>query len=245
MHQAICKLCNKPKQLIRAHIIPRHFFLEYEKEGFYAINPSNGKMKQWQCGIYDKRNILCKTCDGDVLGEFDKEGYRVLLSEVYNHKYIEKEKGIVYHLEEKDFNFEYLRKFFIAILWKASISPEQEVSNINLGIYEQKAYEVLKNINTHNDLFKIAIFKAPKNRILNKTVYMRPVKFCKDCNAYQIVMAGYEIYIVLNSKKIPIYEFKQYNRIFMCKEHLYIFESEDVYNDNMQYLLSYAKGWKK
>lgn len=53
----ICKFCGKEKQLIRAHIIPRHFHLNYENETYVAINAQTGNWKQCKTVTYDK-NIL-------------------------------------------------------------------------------------------------------------------------------------------------------------------------------------------
>ena len=44
--QNICKFCGQEKQLIKAHIIPRHFYLNYENETFAAINAKTGDWKQ-------------------------------------------------------------------------------------------------------------------------------------------------------------------------------------------------------
>lgn len=34
----ICKFCGQEKKLIKAHIIPIHFYLNYENETFAAFN---------------------------------------------------------------------------------------------------------------------------------------------------------------------------------------------------------------
>lgn len=43
----------------------------------------------------------------------------------------------IYYLTSKDYNYEYLRKFFISILWRASISSLPDFRDIQLGQYEQ------------------------------------------------------------------------------------------------------------
>ena len=46
---------------------------------------------------------------------------------------------------EKDFDYTLFRKFFISVLWRASISQLEEYSNIDLGPYENIALNILKN----------------------------------------------------------------------------------------------------
>ncbi len=241
----ICKFCGKEKALIKAHIIPKNFYLNYKEQGYKALNPDDGTWKLRQNGIYDNKNILCADCDGKILKKFDDEGYRILLSEIYNHVYDERNGDKIYHLEEMDFDYNLLRKFFISILWRGSISPERELYNINLGPYEEKAYEILTGEANFEHLFKILIFKAPRGAMFNHSVYIQPIKVLKNVNVYQIVMAGYNINIFLNSKKMSLQDYNFYNQMFMSKQHLYILESEMVDKDNQEYLFSYAKRWQK
>ena len=106
----ICKFCRQQKKLIRAHIIPRHFYLDYKDEQYVSVNSLSGKFKIQQCGAYDK-NILCKDCDAKIIGKFDKEGYRILFDEIKKHKLKNVSDDIIYYLTSKDYNFEYLRNF--------------------------------------------------------------------------------------------------------------------------------------
>jgi hypothetical protein len=116
----ICRFCGQEKELIRAHIIPRHFYLNYEHKTFAAINTQTGNWKQCKTGTYYS-NILCSDCDGTIIKLFEDEAYRILLNDIY------------------------IRKFFISVLWRASISKTDEFSNINLGPYEDIALKILKD----------------------------------------------------------------------------------------------------
>lgn len=53
------------------------------------------------------------------------------------------------------------RKFFISVLWRASISKAEDFSNINLGPYEDIALKILESDIEKDNLFKILIFKFP------------------------------------------------------------------------------------
>ena len=126
-----CKFCNQEKKLIKAHIIPRHFYLNYENETYAAINSKTGNWKPCKTGTYDK-NILCADCDGAIIKRFEDEAYRILLNDIYNFAEYKYNQNILYHLTEKDFDYMLFRKFFISVLWRASISKAEDFSNINL-----------------------------------------------------------------------------------------------------------------
>lgn len=232
----ICKFCRQQKKLIRAHIIPRHFYLDYKDEQYVSVNSLSGKFKIQQCGAYDK-NILCKDCDAKIIGKFDKEGYRILFDEIKKHKLKNVSDDIIYYLTSKDYNFEYLRNFFISILWRASISFLPDFKDINLGEYQQKALEILQGKKSYDNLFKIFIFKYPEGKDFNKLIFLSKAKFYNR-KAYVINMAGYFITIILNGK----------NLIFNNKLH-YIIESNRLYlqhyhfaNKKMQEM--WMKGYK-
>jgi len=219
---SICKFCGKEKKLIGAHIIPRKFYLNYESEHYQSIDPFEGKSKTQQAGAIDK-NILCHKCDGNIIGEFDKEGYRVLLEEVPKHLVYRDIYQKIYHLRSTDFDYCKLRKFFISVLWRASISQLKEFQSINLGPYENKALDILKGDREHKTLFKILIFKDPPN---DDTNYMLTIiqKKIGSYFIYNIVMAGYSILIFHNEKNIPINLKKFYKDYFMAEDNLRVIE---------------------
>ena len=140
----ICKFCRQEKKLIKAHIIPRNFYLARKNDKYICINSKTGEYTYQQQGGYDS-NILCGDCDNNILGEFDKEGYRVLFGDFNKYQYVQiHPKYKIYQLDNSNFDYTKLRKFFISILWRASISQLEEWSNINLGGYERKALNILR-----------------------------------------------------------------------------------------------------
>lgn len=102
----ICKFCGQEKKLIKAHIIPKKFYLDYKNEQYMGVDALSRKFKIQQNGAYDK-NILCSDCDGKILGKFDKEGYRVLFEEIYKHRQLLPNNDSVYYLTSNDYNYEY------------------------------------------------------------------------------------------------------------------------------------------
>ena len=81
-----CKFCGQEKKLIKAHIIPKKFYLNIKNDRFSYINVETMECKHTQMGAYDQ-NILCTECDNHILGEYDKEGYRVLFGDFNKYKY--------------------------------------------------------------------------------------------------------------------------------------------------------------
>lgn len=106
----ICKFCGQEKKLIKAHIIPRNFYLDYKNEQYMEVDELSGKFTIKQNGSYDK-NILCAECDGKILGKFDQEGYRILLDEIYKHCLYHDDKIKIYNLTSEYYDYNKFRRF--------------------------------------------------------------------------------------------------------------------------------------
>lgn len=243
----ICKFCGQEKKLIKAHIIPKNFYTARKEDRYLCIIP---KIKQCifkQNGGYDS-NILCGDCDNNILGEFDKEGYRVLFGDFDKYKYILMPPHYkIYQLDSIDFDYIKLRKFFISILWRASISQLKEWSNINLGGYEKKALDILKGKKEYPELFKIEIYKNCYNEDINQLIFIAKTKTQKY-KKYIIQMSGYYIEIAVDITRINNKYKLQYETYSLNPTHAHIIETPEVshrinkeYSSNMFQL--YEKGF--
>ena len=240
----ICKFCGQEKKLIKAHIIPRNFYLDYKSEKYVGVNSQTGEFVLQQCGSYDK-NILCEDCDSKILRIFEEEGYRVLLKEIFNHPFSIEPYQTIYHMQTGEFNYQLLRKFFITILWRASVSNLEECKNINLGPYEKKALEILKGQKEYDNLFKILIYKSPEGRDFNKLVFIGKA-FYKKTMAYIINMASYFVYVIVNYKNCDIKIKQLYTPYFLNEDHLYVIESEYIHQQRLKDFLSKTNGmWSR
>ena len=243
----ICKFCRQEKKLIKAHIIPRNFYLARKNDKYICINSKTGEYTYQQQGGYDS-NILCGDCDNNILGEFDKEGYRVLFGDFNKYRYVQiYPKYKIYQLDNSNFDYTKLRKFFISILWRASISQLEEWSNINLGAYERKALNILKGKREYPELFKILIYKNSLTEDINQEVLIAKGKTSKY-KKYVIQMAGYHIEVMVDSTRITNQYKLQYETYFLNPTYAYIIETPEVsnrlkqeYNIRMRKL--YAKGF--
>ena len=243
----ICKFCRQEKKLIKAHIIPRNFYLARKNDKYICINSKTGEYTYQQQGGYDS-NILCGDCDNNILGEFDKEGYRVLFGDFNKYQYVQiHPKYKIYQLDNSNFDYTKLRKFFISILWRASISQLEEWSNINLGGYERKALNILKGKREYPELFKILIYKNSLTEDISQEVLIAKGKTSKY-KKYVIQMAGYRIEVMVDSTRITNKYKLQYEKYFLNPTYAHIIETPEIskrlkqeYNIRKRKL--YAKGF--
>ena len=102
----LCKFCGQEKQLIKAHIIPKKFYLGLKEDRFLLMNSREGTCKFQQMGGYDS-NILCSDCDNHILGEFDKEGYKVLFSDFSKYEFVELQPDYkIYLIDNTKFDYQ-------------------------------------------------------------------------------------------------------------------------------------------
>ena len=110
----ICKFCGLDRPLIKAHIIPKAFFMPLRKGKKPAkLISQNGYPKKSHIGVYDKE-ILCNVCE-KKFQLWDDYGQKLLLQEsdqltprIYH--------GKVVGYEINEFDYSRLKLFFLSIL---------------------------------------------------------------------------------------------------------------------------------
>lgn len=140
-----CRLCNKEKPLGESHIIPKSFFERFQEEKKAAMLVSNTQgeyPKKSRTGIYDPE-ILCLDCERKYFQDVDNYAAEVLLNNTT--KYFVKEvdlKGLPFmHSNKVDQRL--LMRFFVSVLWRASVSKNSFFKRVNLGPYEIEAAKVI------------------------------------------------------------------------------------------------------
>ena len=237
-----CKFCGEEKDLIKAHIIPRNFYIGRKTEKYISVDAQTGKWTHCQSGIYDK-SILCSDCDGKFLKLFDDEAYKVLLNSEYLIPIKATSTSKLFALESNQFNYKLLRKFFISVLWRASVSKLEDFQYISLGKYENIALEILKDINEYDNLFKILVLKSPDKSKYSGIVYIKHGRFY-GIHVYRIVLGKFEIVVLPNCSNLTSNIYNLYDKFFMSKEKLYILEDKKIYQEKIKKLLLYAKNWQ-
>lgn len=226
-NMGICKFCGQEKKLIKAHIIPKNFYIARNNDKYLCMNSKTGEYTYKQQGGYDP-NILCGDCDNHIFGEFDKEGYQVLFGDFNKYQYAQiHPKYKIYQLDSSNFNYTKFRNFFISILWRASISQLEEWSNINLGGYEKKALNILKGKREYPELFKILIYKNSFIENINQEVLIAKGKTSKY-KKYVIQMAGYRIEVMVDSTRITNQYKLQYEKYFLNPNYAHIIETPEI-----------------
>ena len=153
----ICKFCGQEKELINSHIIPLVFYKMKENGPIVGVNVKKKRIEtnpHQQNGI--KEPLMCAECDGKI-GKLDGYANKVLNGAVPNlpiSGYIDKYPCRT--LKSDKFDIARLRKFFISLIWRMSVSSNP----IPLGPYQETALKILRNeIEDDYDLFLPLIYR--------------------------------------------------------------------------------------
>ena len=137
--------CNQEKNLIKAHIIPKSWLKRINpltdegrfqsimnNDNAFSVEQVDFRYKEWKLNVHKflttDSNILCKSCDGKILGDYDRE-----LCEIWKPWYENRHKYSTGNLVQISASSDLAIKGVAAILWRASVSKEIGYSNINLG----------------------------------------------------------------------------------------------------------------
>lgn len=198
-----CKLCMEIKPLIRAHIIPRYFYAPNS----YLISDNSRYKKKRPIGSYDQ-NILCTDCDNLILGKFDGFAKRILfaqkgvIKETLHNPAFPMQSLSYYRLKDKN-GYDKLNRFFLSILWRASISTQEDFLTFNLGLYEQLAKKaVLEESYDYEEFFSITICLLND---IKHPIHLFSAKSTKieDTNCYIAIIGFFKVIIRCDKRRLP------------------------------------------
>ncbi len=150
--------------------------------------------KKRPIGLYDQ-SILCATCD-QIIGNYDDYAKTILIDQISLYKH---SKNPCYIIPSNKINYIKLKKFFISLIWRASISKRAEYARVSLGPYEDIALKCLRDeICLKDDIFSILIFKDAPNMKYQNVISFSASKLAGK-RAYKIHFSGYQITIVPKS----------------------------------------------
>jgi hypothetical protein len=135
-----CRLCQQFDRLIKAHIIPEAFFRELrsgELPPILVTNKFGAFPKNMPIGVYDKY-ILCAKCE-KKFDLVDAYGIEVLLKRFKEYFCSVEGNRLRVGFESNKVDKFQLLRFFIAVLWRASVSTQDFYRNVDLGPYEELA----------------------------------------------------------------------------------------------------------
>jgi hypothetical protein len=196
----VCRLCDKEKKLIKAHIIPDWAHRTLKQDNHLIYLSTGAKERKIQSGYWDN-SILCRECDGDVIGQYDtyakKFFDRDFSKEIVRGTASSGEDVAYIHL--KDFDYTKLKLFLVSVLWRASISNLPQFAATNLGKYEDIAKQMIlegKIINEKNFQIVLAYCEPPEAGKAFEKAILSPGKHKFDhaiCHSF--MMAGFDAII--------------------------------------------------
>lgn len=199
-----CKGCGEARKLIKAHIIPRSFYMDLrDRAGYLNVVPSESthRIARSNIGDYDI-GILCQDCD-QYLAIFDDYGKQVLIDRVHPLEEISK-AGAVAGWTIQGCDPVRLEKFFLSVLWRASISSRKFFLKVKLGPYERELRDYLwGEANHHRSLgCVISKFRVSRRTPGAEKTILDPDRFkYGDRNYYRLYLGGYIIWIRVDGRR--------------------------------------------
>lgn len=163
--EGLCRYCGQLKPLVKAHIIPEAFFraIGTGKDAPILISDTSPFTKRVPIGIYDSE-ILCDSCERKF-DRLDAYGTKTLLHTLRGDTLRPmRHDGLVIGFEAAGIDQEALLRFFVATLWRASISRSLVFERVSLGArYETLAKRAVSGEELPPDFGAVlAAFKSPE-----------------------------------------------------------------------------------
>jgi hypothetical protein len=203
---AICRLCGKDKPLIRAHIFPDWAYRHLKQDNHLIHLTSVLKSRKIQSGYWDS-NILCRECDGDVIGKYDTYAAQFFDQDfspmLTTFTEAPGREARVYQV--KNFDYSKLFIFIVSLFWRASITDQPAFAKVTLGRYEDMAKEIiLAGVPMYEDFFEVAIFVAEPpvagQKFEKSILHPFPARF-GEANCYLFVFAGFDFVLKVDQRK--------------------------------------------
>lgn len=139
----VCKICRQEKKPARSHIIPLSFLDQVrEHPGSMLLSASSTTLrtKRAPIGAYDSR-ILCIECESRF-SDLDNYAYQVMVKNATEHfKPLPMNARGNWASHFNNIDKIKLARFFVSVLWRASVSKIDECTGVALGPYQEGALE--------------------------------------------------------------------------------------------------------
>jgi hypothetical protein len=199
-----CAFCGESGPLVKAHAIPRVFFnispqdpenylkLVTNKEGVYP--------KKAPIGVYDAE-ILCQKCE-DSFSDVDSYAARLLLQSPDSFRPIPNaEKPVGFEVDNYDYSR--LKRFFMAVLWRAAVSDHAFYAKVHLGDHEKRLSEMLHASQAGEpDEFATVLGVYDSHPV--STIILDPHRErCEGVNCYRFKLHRYQFWIKVDKRQFP------------------------------------------
>jgi hypothetical protein len=198
----VCQGLNcSSTNLIESHIIAKGFArLAREQGRNITINEQRVGPVNPQLGYFD-RNILCASCD-NKLGLYDD--YLVDLCRTFAKRHTRLNSHL---FEMPNVASSIVAKFFLSVLWRASISVRAEHSAVSLGTFEVRARDIVFGARPLSTLaqFKLIVLRLESDHLDVVRFYTMPqrMKF-NGLNGYRMSLNGFRFIAFLDTRPAPV-----------------------------------------
>lgn len=136
MEKGICKLCLQEKLLCnKSHILPKHSYKILKDDGYCLYidqKTANNESKQKDYSGVFESNILCEHCEQNILSNYEKYGYSLIYcNNLKNISKVMSDNKII--INGSGYNYLKIKLYFLAILWKSSISSNKFFDEVKLS----------------------------------------------------------------------------------------------------------------
>lgn len=199
---AICQLCRKERQLIKAHIIPKQLYKPIKISASRDLSRpaalgvfypgQDRRPKQVQNGIYDS-HILCGECDNHTTGPWDNYAQSLFSSASSLGRYdLSRSDGIKIYVID-DIDSKKLKLFCMSVLWRAAVSKDEFFSRIRMGTWESQLRDMLMSQDPGGkDDFTTSVIKYDGDCKLVMS-QARKVNGCPGCYLFRFPNYGFTI----------------------------------------------------
>lgn len=204
-----CRLFEKEKKLVKAHIVPKWAFVESKQnknEPLLVISKGKKPEKSY-IGIYDQ-NILSDKAE-KLTEKWDNYAKK-FFTEKYPIQKITDGIRTESFYKIKSLDYEKLKLFCISVLWKASITKRSEYKLISLGKkYEECARKmILKNNTGDEEDFSIIMSKFTSYKEVKgaEKSFLSPYKTRIENVTFNVIrIIDWTIYIKTSNQSMPCY----------------------------------------
>jgi hypothetical protein len=199
-----CVYCSERKPLVRAHAIPRALLnippQSTDGPPELVTNKAGTFPKRVPIGVYDSQ-ILCARCEA-TFSEVDDYGARILLQETDSLVTVPNNDSPEWHVL-RSYNYSILKRFFMAVLWRASVSEHDFYSKVQLGPYEARLAAMLRDENPGTpDDFAVVLWIYDPHPV--STISLDPFATrVDDIHCYRFKLNRYVFWIKADKRPYP------------------------------------------
>jgi hypothetical protein len=190
-------MCGKPELLVKSHVLPQSLY-PHKVAGIadtkvYSRDP-NAYPRRSRTGVWDD-TIVCRTCEG-LFQQCDDHAQKVLRARP-------KEPGPDYFILS-NYDYSLLKRFFIALLWRASASSQELFSQVDVGPTHDTRLRQLILTNDPGEPEEYAVWLTTFDDPSTAGIVLQPTRYkLFGVNVYRFVAAGFSAFIKVDQQRTP------------------------------------------